>query len=82
SLEQSLKVKLNPTLLFGKYATVGTLAEYLLERYPESFRSFAGMAPDVATVTERDNAHQASGTLPDSGISAGINQADAELINA
>ncbi|MCI4185726.1 SDR family NAD(P)-dependent oxidoreductase [Dickeya dianthicola] len=81
SLEQSLKVKLNPTLLF-EYATVGTLAEYLLERYPESFRSFAGMAPDVATVTERDNAHQASGTLPDSGISAGINQADAEPINA
>ncbi|MGM3182114.1 SDR family NAD(P)-dependent oxidoreductase [Dickeya oryzae] len=81
SLERSFKVKLNPTLLF-EYATVGALAEYLLERYPESFRPFADMAPDVATVTERDNASQASGTLPDLGNSAGINRADAEPINA
>lgn len=45
-LEQSLKVKLNPTVLF-EYANVGELAAYLLEQYPMSF-----LAADKASAAQ------------------------------
>ncbi len=48
-LEQSLKVKLNPTVLF-EYANVGALAAYLLKHYPMSFAS-ANKAPSLAPDT-------------------------------
>ncbi len=81
SLEQSLKVKLNPTLLF-EYATVGELAGYLLQQYPASFRSLVGSVPEVATAAARDDAHQLTeGLLSDTGITAGVNQAGTERIN-
>ncbi|MEI7063625.1 SDR family NAD(P)-dependent oxidoreductase [Dickeya chrysanthemi] len=83
SLEQSLKVKLNPTLLF-EYATVGALAEYLLERYPDSFGAPADVATDIAVAAGQDEAHRvASETLSDAGgVSAGVTQAGTAQINA
>ena len=43
SFEKSLKIKLNPIVLF-EYATVGELAEYLLEQHPEKFSSMTSRA--------------------------------------
>ncbi|MEM0672018.1 SDR family NAD(P)-dependent oxidoreductase [Dickeya oryzae] len=81
SLEQSLKVKLNPTLLF-EYANVGALAEYLLERYPESF-ALADVETDIAAVAGQDEAHRvASETLSDTGGAADVTHAGAAQMNA
>lgn len=67
-LEQSLKVKLNPTVLF-EYANVGELATYLLEQYPLSFTS-----EDTTGATEQGDAPPLA---QDAGISTDENQTGA-----
>ncbi|PYD40062.1 polyketide synthase [Serratia plymuthica] len=71
-LEQSLKVKLNPTVLF-EYANVGELAAYLLEQYPMSF-----LAADKASAAQGDVSPQTQ----NAGISTSESQTDAAANNA